>query len=333
MGNRVRKPFGPTTWVGLLIVLVVGGLFFVSIAQDTLTDEITAQIKAAVYDPDVAAIVVRDAVAGAPDQVAVIVRAAVEAAPHLATTLTAAAVVPVGDQVEPIQQAAAKAAPQQSRLIALAVDIAAKVASHPERDTEIVSAAIGETPGSSTTVVTAAATVCRFVTGCSPTSPMPLVKAAIAADRRAAESVVEVTVSLFPEAASEIIAAATQRPTPAPTARQIAEPVQVESVARVEPSDSSPAPDRALAPGAVTLPIAETPAAESPVIVADNTPVPGDSDVILPPAPAASEFPTPTSSGVGGGSGSDSGDGTGTGTGTVIVIPPLPPVFPASPFM
>ncbi len=339
MENRIGKRFGLAIWVALLSVLGVGCLFFVATAQDALTEDITKRIEAAAYDPDVAAGVVRDAVANRPLQVAPIVRAALQAAPHLSATLTAAAVVPASDHVASIQQAAADAVPRQARVVALAAKIAAKVVVHPERDTDIVSAAIDEMPGQSTTVVTAVATVCKLVEGCSPTPPMPIVKAAVAADRQAAEGIVEVAVSLFPRAASEIIAAATQRAVTTKTARRRAEPMQAADVTNPLPvSDRTPAPD------AVSVARPTQPGAEAPVIVAENTPVSEATNVVLPPAPTPSDFPTPTSSGTGDGSGSgddddgdddddDDGDGTGTGTGTVPDVPDVPPVFPASPFM
>ncbi|ETX00951.1 MAG: hypothetical protein ETSY1_09335 [Candidatus Entotheonella factor] len=322
MKSRIGKRFGLAVWAALFSILAGGSLFWLAIAQDTLTEDITAQIEAAAYDPDMAAGVVRDAVANTPHQAAAIVRSAVQAAPHLSTTLIAAAVVPARDQLAPMQQAATDAAPKQANVIAIAAAIASKVVAHPEQDTAIVSAAIRETPGQSKAVVTAAATVCRFVEGCSPISPMPLVQAAVIADLQATEGIVEATVSLFPASAGEIIAAATQSSLSARTAQQ----GRVTAVPQLAPV-ANPAP--------------AVPGLQEPVIVADNSPEPGAADVVVPPAPVPTEFPDPTSSGTGDGTGTgddeddddddDEGTGTGTGTGTPV-IPPLPPVFPASPF-
>lgn len=350
MKNRIEKWFGRTVWIALFSILGVSGLMFVATAQDTLTQEIATQIQAVAYDPDMAAGVVRDAVAKAPEKAAEIVRAAVRAAPHLSATLIAAAVVPAHDQVASIQRAAAEAARGKARVVAIAAQIAAKVVGQPEQDTAIVSSAIREMPGQSTTIVTAAATVCRLVDGCSPISPMPIVQAAVAVNRQATEGIVEATVSLFPGAAGDIIAVATQSTLAPQPARKRAVPMQTETAtagnAAVAPSPAdnrAPAPERAPAPTAEAVtPI--QPEVVQPVLVADNTTLPGATDVVAPPAPMPTEFPAPTSSGTGDGTGTgdddddddddDDGDGTGTGTGTEVMPPPppLPPVLPASPF-
>jgi len=304
MDDRMGKRFGLALWLALLSIWVVDGPH-VAAAQDALTQAITTQIEAATYDPEVAAGVVHDAVASAPHQVADIVRAAVRTAPHLSATLTAAAVVSARDQVALIQQAAIDATPEQAHLVAIAVETAAKVVAHPERDVDIVSAALRETSGQSTTVVTAAATVCRFVSGCSPISPIPIIKAAVAAAPQAVEGIVEATVSLFPASASDVIVAATQSPVATETVRKRAESTPTESEVA---SGSTP------------------PRTGAPVIVAGNPPPSGADDVGAPPAPTPTEFPITTRADGGDGSGSDGGPGT------VPDLPDLPPVFPASPF-
>lgn len=349
METRIGRCFGRTIWVALFSVLVVVGLLVVATAQDTLTQEITTQIQAVAYDPNLAAGVVRDAVAKAPEKADVIVRAAVRAAPHLSATLPAAALVPARDRVAPIQLAAVEAAPSQARAVAIAAKVASQVVGRPDQDTEIVSAAIRETPEQSTTIVTAAATVCRLVVGCSPISPMPIVKAAVGVNQQATKGIVEATVSLFPGAAGDVIAIATQSALAPRTARKRAVPTQAETAAvKAEVAQPASSPDRASGQERAPAPVADRvvaptqPELVQPVVVADNTPVPGATDVVAPPGPVPTEFPAPTSSGAGDGTGTgtgdddddddDDGDGTGTGTGTVPEIPDVPPVFPASPF-
>ena len=292
MGNWIGKRFGLSICAALFSILGVGCLLFVAVAQDTLTEDIVTQIETAAYDPDMAAGIVRDAVANTPQRVEAIVRTAVQAASHLSVTLTAAAVVPASDQVALIQQAAADAmSGGEVHDVATAAEIAAKVVAYPERDTEIVSTAIRERPGQSSTVVMAAATVCKFVEGCSPITPMPIVAVAVALDRQAAEGIVEAAVSLFPGTAGEIIAAATQSSLAPKTVRKRAVPRPANRGGGAPVTTLLPVVGRTPIPESIAVP--EPFGADGPALVAGNTPPPQRNGRGLAPSPHADRVPRP----------------------------------------